>query len=65
MTYKNISKNFNAEDGAFVRSKTGSFHSRQASDADEFFALAVARSYEDDDDDEPLVSSDQPSAVSD
>ena len=33
-------------------------------DADEFFALAVARSYEDDEDDEPLVSSDQPSAVS-
>jgi uncharacterized protein (TIGR01440 family) len=30
MTYKNISKNFNAEDGTFVRSKTGSFHSRQA-----------------------------------
>ena len=26
-------------------------------DADEFFALAVARSYEDDDEDEPLVSS--------
>ena len=30
-TYKDISKNFNTEDGAFVRSKTGSFHSRQAS----------------------------------
>ena len=29
--YKDISKNFNTEDGAFVRSKTGSFHSRQAS----------------------------------
>ena len=27
---KNISKNFNTEDGTFVRSKTGSFHSRQA-----------------------------------
>ena len=33
-------------------------------DADEFFALAVARSYEDDEDDEPLDTSDQPSAVS-
>jgi hypothetical protein len=28
--YKNISKKFNAEDGAFERSKTGLFHSCQA-----------------------------------